>query len=107
MSSYEIIREAHSGWRWIVLIMAVAAVLNFGIATTTKRNFKPLDNRISLFYMIAADIQLLLGLILYFFISPVVKSYFDNVTLTMDNEAHFFAIEHPIFMLLSIICVHL
>jgi hypothetical protein len=105
-SLYSFIKEAHSGWRWIVLVLAIAAVIDFAMGLISKRSFKPIDNRLSLFYMISCDIQLLLGLLLYFVLSPVTQSAFQDGNEMSDPTARFYAVEHPVTMLLAIVFAH-
>ena len=106
-SIYPFIKEAHSGWRWILLILAVAAVIDFAVGLIGKRSFKSIDNRLSLFFMISCDVQLLLGLLLYFVLSPLTQSAFQNSNMMSDPTARFYAIEHPVIMLLAIAFAHI
>jgi hypothetical protein len=56
----------HSILRWAVLVFGVWAVITASAAVISKRDYRSSDNKSSLFFMISCDIQLLLGLILYF-----------------------------------------
>jgi hypothetical protein len=106
-SMYNFVKEAHSGWRWIVLVLAIAAVIDFAMGLMSKRSFKPIDNRLSLFYMISCDIQLLLGLLLYFVLSPVIQNAFKEANVMSDPHARFVVVEHPVTMFLAIVFVHI
>lgn len=68
----------------------------------SKKAFGASDNKISLFLMISAHTQLVVGLILYF-VSPYVN--FKNVTVNPDT--HFFTIEHAVMMLVAIVLITL
>jgi hypothetical protein len=53
-------------------------------------------------------IQLILGLILYFFYSPIVKSAFQDFGMAMkDSQLRYWAVEHIFIMILSIIIAQL
>lgn len=106
-SLYPFIKEAHSGWRWIVLVLAIAVVIDFAMGLFSKRSFKSLDNRLSLFYMISCDIQLLFGLLLYFVLSPLTQSAFEGGNVMSDPIVRFHVVEHPVTMLLAIVFAHI
>lgn len=69
---YEILLRSHSGLRWILLVLVVAAIAR-AFSNMSSGKFTALDDKLSLFSLITAHIQLLLGLGLYF-ISPFVKA---------------------------------
>ena len=95
---YNILKSAHSGWRYIVLILLVIAVINalsgwFGNKTYTEGNRK-----LNVFTLISAHIQLLIGLVLYF-LSPLTK-------LPMrDAIGRYFKAEHTSMMIIAIILI--
>lgn len=96
----------HNILRWAVLLFGVWAVLAALGAVMSKRNYKGSDNKASLFFMISCDIQLLLGLYLYFS-----GMYFDRVKSDMgavmkDSAMRFFAIEHALMMIIAWLLVH-
>ncbi len=55
----------HSFWRWIVLVTAIAAVLKALVGWLGKQEWRDVDNKLGLYFTIAFDVQLLLGLIVY------------------------------------------
>jgi hypothetical protein len=96
----------HSILRWAVLLFGVWAVFTALGAVVSKRAYKSSDNKVSLFFMISCDIQLLLGLILYF-----TGMWFDRVKSDMgavmkDSAMRFFAIEHALMMIIAWLLVH-
>lgn len=90
--------HAHSGLRWIALILIIYAVYN---AFSKKNNgtvWTDKDKKITLFAMIFTHIQLLLGLALYF-TSPLV-SFSEGF---MKNPVYrFYGVEHILLMLIAI-----
>ncbi|HYV94431.1 MAG TPA: hypothetical protein VE978_21845 [Chitinophagales bacterium] len=97
------VKEIHNILRWVVLALAVITIVKYFMGWMSKSSFKSLDNRLSLFYVSSLDLQFLIGLLLYFFLSPLTHP--GNVD--MDNaNSRFFAIEHPATMLLGIIFAH-
>lgn len=97
---------AHSILRWAVLIFGVWAVLSALFAVISKRKYGSGDNKVSLFFMISCDIQLLLGLILYF-----TGMWFDKIKAGMGEVMknptdRFFAVEHALMMIIAWLLVH-
>jgi hypothetical protein len=96
----------HSILRWGVLLFGVWAVLSALGAVISKRNYKSGDNKVGLFFMICCDIQLLLGLILYFS-----GMWFESVKTNMaavmkDPVERYFAVEHALMMIIAWLLVH-
>ena len=103
---YPTIKEIHSFLRWIVLAAVIIVVVKYLVSWLSGNKFSQLDNRISLISIISLDIQLLLGLILYFFLSPFTKDIFNTGFSMQDAQSRFYAIEHPVSMLLAIVFAH-
>ncbi len=95
----------HSILRWAVLIFGLLTVLNALTGIFKKRPFTESDNKSNLFFMISCDIQLLLGLILYFG-----NGWFDKLKNFSEYKANgavrFFIMEHLSMMLLAWVLVH-
>jgi len=100
---YEIIVDVHSVLRYLALLFVILLILQSIKGTVSKNVFTPENRKLTLFTMIAFHMQLLLGIILYF-TSP--KVIFD--TMTMKSALlRFFALEHPLIMVVSVILVTL
>ncbi len=101
------IKDIHSYLRWLILALAVITILKYLLGWIGKRKFVSLDNKLSLFFVTAMDIQFLLGLLLYFFLSPITQSaiQFGGYQLE-DPNVRFYAIEHPVTMVLALIFAH-
>lgn len=71
-----------------------------------KKEFTAGDSRSNFFFMLSMDIQLLIGLALYF--SGVWFDRLKHVSEIMkDTNLRFFTIEHEIVMILAWILVHI
>jgi hypothetical protein len=105
---YEFILTVHSIVRWFALIIGIViAVLSF-LGWFGKKDWSERDRKWGMYFTIAMDIQLLLGLLLYFFFSPLTRLAFQNFSAAMSNQGlSFFAIEHPLAMLLAVVFAHL
>jgi hypothetical protein len=74
---------------------------------TAKRPWTPQDEMWGLLLTISVDLQLLVGLVLYFFLSPITRIGIRNFAAAMQiNVARFFTVEHAIGMIAAIALVH-
>lgn len=62
----DILRSAHSGWRYVVLILLIIAVVQALTGFFGKKAYTEGNRKLNVFTLISAHIQLLLGLALYF-----------------------------------------
>lgn len=63
---YSILKSAHSGWRYIVLILLVIAVIQAIAGWLGKKPYTEGNRKLNVFTLISAHIQLVFGLVLYF-----------------------------------------
>ena len=86
-----ILTHAHSGLRWVALILLLLAIVN----AFTSKTFEKKHKMINLFTMITLHTQLIIGLIQYFITSGKVK-FFDG---WMKEAAYrFYGMEHLLGM---------
>jgi hypothetical protein len=97
----------HSWLRWIVILAGLAVVGGAVGGVSTRRAWLPVDDRRLLLFTTSLDVQLLIGLILYVFLSPVTQSGFDDMRLTMrDSVLRFFVVEHLAGMMIAVALAH-
>ena len=70
---YQILRSAHSGWRYLVLILLVVAIIQALAGWLGKKPYTEGNRKINLFTLIFVHTQILIGLVLYF-LSPLVEA---------------------------------
>lgn len=89
------ITHAHSGLRWILLILLIYSIIN---AIIRKETFEKKDRLLYMFTMVTAHIQLVLGLILYFTSQKVqfTKVWMETILY------RFYGMEHLVGMILAI-----
>lgn len=101
----QIVLLLHNLLRWAVLLFGLWTVINALSGISGKRSYTVNDNRSNLFFMISCDIQLLLGLVLYF-----TNSWFDRLKDLGNNMKdpynRFFTMEHLVMMIAAWILVH-
>ena len=98
-------KEIHSYWAYVVLLILIVAVINTLRGVIQKKEFTDKDLRIGLFALIVSHMQLLIGFGWYF-MSPWFKALKTNGAAVMsDKGVRLLAIEHPITMILAILLI--
>ena len=104
---YSFFLAVHNILRWIALILTVVAIIRAFWGWFGKRDWTPTDKRVGSFYSISLDVQILLGLLLYFVYSPITQLALDDFGAAMASDAlRFFALEHVFYMVLAVILAH-
>lgn len=95
----------HSYLRWIVLAAGLAVLV--AALRGGAQSPKGLD-RVHSVFLGLLDLQLLLGLALYFFLSPLAQAARQNLALAMkEPNLRFFGVEHIATMLIAVVVAHL
>lgn len=100
---------AHSGMRYIILILLILAIIYANQTKSGKKPFEGSTKKMGMFTMIFVDIQLLVGLVLYFFFIAS-QTNFKIGKLTDQLQVGMFrsiAIDHAIGMLIAVVLIHL
>lgn len=100
-SIYSILQSAHSGMRWLTLLLLVLAVGNALIKWSSKGEFGNTDRQLNLFALIFTHIQILIGIVLYL-VSPRVNLAADFMS---DSVSRFFVLEHPLTMIIAAVLI--
>ncbi|RYE23541.1 MAG: cytochrome B [Sphingobacteriaceae bacterium] len=95
---YTFLKYLHSGLRYAVLLLVVAAIIGALLGWIGKKTYTEGNRKLNLFAFISAHTQLLVGLILYF-ISPLVQ--FSGATMK-DATARYWTVEHITMMIIAI-----
>jgi hypothetical protein len=73
-----------------------------------NQRWKKTDNLMGIIFTSLMDLQLLVGLVLYFFLSPVTKLALNDFGAAMKNaDLRFYAVEHLSMMLIAVVLVHI
>ena len=95
---YEILRSAHSGWRYVVILLLLAAFITALSGFTGKKAFTEGNRKLAVFALISSHIQLLMGLLLYFM----------NDWYKMDSSVpsnRYWKMEHIAMMAIAVILI--
>lgn len=102
----QIVLVLHNLLRWAVLLFGFWTLLNAISGVFGNRSYSAGDNRSNFWFMISCDIQLLIGLILYFN-----NAWFDRLkdlgNNMKDPANRFFTMEHMSMMIIAWILVHI
>jgi hypothetical protein len=97
----------HSWLRWLVIAAGLLAVGRALGGRAKGRAWGPHDDRAGRLFAVALDVQVLVGLLLYFVLSPVVTAARADVAAAMRTSAlRFWLVEHLVAMLLAIVLAH-
>jgi len=100
--------HTHNMFRWLVLLTLVLAVLFALIGWLKKLDWNKKDNVTGLLLTIFMDIQFLIGIVLYAFVSPITKAAFNDFGAAMKNaDLRFYAVEHILMMVIALVLVHI
>ena len=101
---YNILVRAHSGWRWVVLILLLAAIFKAFAGWRGKKEFTGGDKKLAMFAMVSFHIQFLMGWIMYF-IGPKGFQMTGQDSFMSDKIARFFGLEHMLMMTIAMIVI--
>jgi hypothetical protein len=105
---YSIVLTLHNIMRWLVLILGIIAIVRAYIGWFGNKPWSDLDDNLGRGFTISLDLQFLLGLLLYIFLSPITTSAFANMSAAMsDSNTRFFLVEHSLMMVAAIIVAHI
>lgn len=98
----------HNTLRWLLLISLVITLVKYLTGWMGNKPWAKIDNLLGVVFTSLMDIQLLLGLSLYFFLSPVTKIALADFGAAMkDDNLRFYAVEHFSIMLIAVVLVHI
>ena len=104
---YPLILTLHSILRWVVLILAVVAVVRAFIGWLGKKEWTALDNRFGMLLSASMDIQVILGFVLYIFLSPLTTTALQDFGAAMSNALlRYWSVEHVLLMVVALILIH-
>jgi hypothetical protein len=101
MTFYSFFKYLHSGFRYIVLILLLIAMIQSVVGWLGKKPYTETARKINLFALVAAHTQLLIGIVLYF-LSPLVQ--FNSLAMK-DRTIRYFTVEHWVMMIIALIII--
>ncbi len=107
MTAYALVLFLHSSVRWLVLATGLLLFLASVASGWRRRHWDRQAERLHAAFVGIVDAQLLLGLGLYLFLSPLARAFRADVAHAVhDHVLRFFGLEHGVTMLLAVAVVH-
>ncbi len=101
---YDIVLFLHSILRYVIVVAGIGAIAVAIRGWLTRAPFTSLADRLGFVYATSLHTQLLVGVVLYGFISPLTQSAFANMGAAMSSSVlRFYAVEHISIMIVAII----
>jgi hypothetical protein len=98
----------HSWLRWAVIGLALWVIGRSLASTLARRPWTPADDRLVGIFSRALDVQVLIGLLLYFLLSPITTAALGDFVASMRNAPmRFWAVEHAFGILVGVALVHI
>lgn len=99
----------HSLLRWVAIAFGLVAIGRAAAGLTkTPATWIESDAKFSRLFAISLDVQMLLGILMYFKFSTITTSAFQNMGEAMGNSVvRFWIVEHPTIMLVALVFAHI
>ncbi|MHA8107103.1 hypothetical protein [Aquirufa sp. 5-AUSEE-100C1] len=92
---YSIVSNIHIALFVLVFILGINVIVRALRGRSSNALFTEADRKAGLFFMISLHTQLLIGLALYFFLSPITAAAFADFGAAMkDSQTRLIAVEH-------------
>ncbi|MET7001302.1 hypothetical protein [Chitinophaga defluvii] len=100
--------HVHSLLRWAIVLAGIWAVIRAIKGVSGKTPFTATDKKAGMFFMIFFDIQLVVGLLVFFFFSPLAQTGLQDMGAAMKNPVvRFFTVEHEVMAIIALALVHI
>ena len=90
----EVIVTLHNIWRWVVLVVGLGAIALAVMSATGARPWDGVSDRMSFFFTLAMDIQILIGAVVWI------------GQQRWDGSDTFLSFIHPLLMLVAVALAH-
>lgn len=95
----DFIKQFHSGWAYLVILMGVIFVISTLIYAISKKDTNATIKKIGLFTTITFHVQLLLGLVYYI----MMFSALEPSGIMKDSGLRLTFVEHPMMMIAGVV----
>lgn len=102
---YPILLAIHSLVRWLVVITLILSIFRAYTGWRNRKTFSQKDESLLRMTVGVAQLQMLIGIVLYF-VSPLVRYFFGHLSKAIKpREIRFFGLEHSTMMITSVILI--
>lgn len=100
---YELILTLHSWLRWVVLLLGILVISGNYKGWKLALPYMGLNKLLNTIFIASLHTQLVVGLLLYFGLSPMMQNILSNFGGSMGNaELRFWSVEHMLGMIIAI-----
>jgi hypothetical protein len=100
---YSITLFLHSWNRWLILIAGIIVIAAAIKGLSSKSDYTSFQKKWSVVFIASLHLQLLVGLIMYFFLSPVTAQAMSDFGAAMkDSTLRFWAVEHAFVNIIAV-----
>lgn len=101
---YDILLFGHSWLRWLALVFFLIVIVTSLQGMSGDKEYTKGNKTMAASLMGTLHLQLLIGLLLYFFYSPITTTALDNMRIAMKVPAvRYWAVEHISMMVVAVI----
>lgn len=105
---YAFMLHLHNLMRWVVVLAAVAAIVMAWAGVFNRSAWTKPNANVGRLFSISFDVQVLIGILLYAWLSPITTTAFSNMGAVMSNSVQrFFVVEHLLLMVVAAVLVHI
>jgi len=100
---YSVTLFLHSWNRWLILVAGIIVIASAIKGLLAKTDYSPMQRKWSLIFISSLHVQLLVGLIMYFVLSPITAQALNNFGAAMkDSILRYWAVEHAFVNIIAI-----
>jgi len=105
---YSSVLLLHSWLRWAVILVGLFVLIRGFAGWSGTKPWTNADDKGGFWFILLLDLQIVLGLILYFFLSPFTSQAFEDFGGAMRNSLlRFWAVEHTFGMAIGVALAHI
>jgi len=105
---YTALFHSHNLIRWILLILLIFVLFRAWTGWLGKGSYQKIDKITGGILVGFTHLQLIVGLLLYFFFSPITQAAFQDMGAAMkDSNLRFYAVEHILTMIIAVVLIQL
>jgi cytochrome c biogenesis factor len=105
---YPLVLGAHNLVRWLVILAGLYVVIRAWRSWLFRSPWSAVDLRAGALFVRTLDVQILIGIVLYAFVSPLTRQAFADVGGAMrDPAVRYFFVEHVVVMLVAAALAHI
>ena len=102
--------DLHNLLRWVVLLVALSAIVMAWAGVFSRSAWTKPNADVGRVFTIAFDLQVLVGILLYVWLSPMVTNALRNASMSdimSNSELRYYVVEHGLIMIVAAALVHI